>query len=175
MENVRLTEEQLRLLPDCQSFVDVVNRLSEDQFTYKQADGKWSVADVMQHLYLSARPIARLMTGPREVLLQWGKSDASSRTYDTISSTYQQILQTTVKAPAVFTPRPEDMDVDKSTIVERFLSVYQDLLDALGNWTDRELDGYIIPHPALGKLTVREMIHFTSAHTQHHLRLLPKA
>lgn len=66
------------------------------------------------------------------------------------------------------------MQVDKKTILQRFADVYQALIEAVGNWSEQELDRYVIPHPALGKLTILEMLHFTSAHTQHHLRLLPK-
>lgn len=173
MKNESLTTEQIRLLADSHAFIDVVNGLSEEQFT-QQPDGKWSVADVTQHLYLSARPVARLMTGPRDVLLQWGEPEKLSRTYDEIANTYQKVLATGVKAPATMSPRPEDMQVDKSTILQRFMSIYQALIEASGTWLEQELDRYMIPHPALGKLTVREMLHFTSAHTQHHLRLLPK-
>jgi hypothetical protein len=172
MENPPLTVEQHRLLTVCQDFVGVVDRFSEEEFA-RQPNGKWSVADVMQHLYLSARPVARLMTGPREVLLQWEKAREPSRAYEEIADTYQLILSTGVKAPATMSPRPEDMPVDRSIIVERFTGVYRTLSEAVGHWSDEELDEYTIPHPVLELLTVREMLHFTSAHTLHHLRLLP--
>ncbi|UFH56888.1 DinB family protein [Spirosoma sp. KNUC1025] len=173
METVSLTKEQLRLIAGCQAFVDVTKRSSEEQFHY-QPDGKWSVADVIQHLYLSARPLVKLMSGPRDVLLQWGKADAPSRAYEELATTYVQILATGVKAPAAFTPRPEDMNADKNAILERFTQEYQTLIKLIGTWSELDLDTYMVPHPAFGKLTVREMLHFTSAHTHHHLRLLPK-
>ncbi|WP_420151471.1 DinB family protein [Spirosoma sp.] len=173
MEQLRLSEQQKRLFADYQAFVNIVDGFSEEQF--KQHIGeKWAVADVVQHLYLSARPVARLMAGSRDVLLQWGKPDGESRAYDAISLAYQQRLRMGVKAPEPFTPRPEDMQADKRDIIERLVTTYQAIIEALNNWTDQELDDYVIPHPALGKLTVREMIQFISIHTQHHLRLLPK-
>lgn len=174
MEKVVLAEEQRRLLADCRAFVDVINNLSEKQFK-QQTNEQWSVADVVQHLYLSARPVTRLMMGPRDVLRQWGAPATESRTYDEIVATYQKILTAGAKAPAAMTPRLEDMDIDKRTIVERFTGVYRALIEAIDNWSAQELDQYVIPHPALGNLTVREMLHFTSAHTQHHLRLLPQS
>ncbi|RZL03090.1 MAG: DinB family protein [Pedobacter sp.] len=54
-------------------------------------------------------------------------------------------------------------------------AIYNDddvLMDAVKNWSTDELDEYCIPHPVLGKLTVREMIYFTSIHTEHHRQLL---
>ena len=172
---MQLTETSLKdlLTTDCQAFVDATNHLSDEQFT-QHLSGKWSVADVMQHLYLSARPVARLMTGPRNVLMQWGKADTPSRTYDEIAVNYAKVLGTGAKAPGTMSPRLEDMQVGKNVLVERFTSVYQMLADAIGSWSDQELDTYCMPHPVLGKLTVREMMIFTSVHTRHHLRLLFK-
>ena len=36
------------------------------------------------------------------------------------------------------------------------------------NWKDTQLDQYIVPHPLLGKITLREMGYFTIYHVQHH-------
>lgn len=160
-----------QLTDDCQAFIHHVRNLSEAQFIQHIAD-KWSVAEVMQHLYLSARPVARLIIGPRDVFMQWGKADAPSKTYDEIASLYTNVLATGAKAPLSMSPRPEDMQVDKQTVMERFTAVYQALTEALTSWSDQELDMYLIPHPALGKLTIREMLYFTSIHTHHHLERL---
>ncbi|GAB3509218.1 DinB family protein [Spirosoma knui] len=167
-------EIKTRLLTDCQAFLDVANQFSDEQFKTR-ANGKWSVADVMQHLYLSARPVARLMAGPRELLLQWGEPQQAYRPYEVIAETYKQVLQTGLKAPEAMSPRTEDMADDRALITERFQRVYETLVGAAQTWTDEELDRYVMPHPALGKLTVREMLDFTSIHTQHHLALLPVA
>jgi hypothetical protein len=162
-----------QLLADCQEFVEVTDKLSEDQFK-QQVDGKWSVAEVMQHLYLSARPVARLMAGPREVFSQWGQAEMPSRSYETIAAIYQKALTLRRQAPPSMSPRPEDMQVEKTVIIDRFSGIYQALTEAANGWSDDDLDLLLIPHPLLGYLTVREMLYFTSTHTQHHLRLLPK-
>ncbi|GAB3954179.1 DinB family protein [Spirosoma harenae] len=161
-----------RLLSDCQAFIDLANVLSEDQFRANTSD-KWSVAEVMQHLYLSARPVARLMTGPREVMIQWGRVESPTQNYNEVALTYQNVLGKGLKAPAMASPRPEDMAVEKQVIIDRFIGVYQALDDAINSWSEEELDEYSMPHPALGKLSVRQMLFFTSIHTQHHFRLLP--
>lgn len=159
------------LTADRQAFVDVANRLSDEEFQRHTGD-KWSVADVVQHLYLSARPVAKLMTGPREVLTQWGKADHHPKTYDQLAAEYSAVLATGMKAPTPFVPRPEDMNADKQVVIDRFTEVYRAVNDALAGWTEQELDEYCMPHPALGKLTVREMLYFISIHTQHHLNRL---
>lgn len=162
---------QDRLREDCQEFIKWADTLSDEQFT-EQLGGKWSVAEVMQHLYLSARPVARLLAGPRDVLNQWGKPETPIRGYDEIASTYKNVLSTGVKAPASMSPRPEDIQIERRDMVKRFEGVYDVLIRAVDEWTTYELDDYCIPHPVLGKLSVREMLYFTSIHTQHHLGLL---
>ncbi len=43
---------------------------------------------------------------------------------------------------------------------------------AIGKWNDRNPDRTLLPHPLLGKLTVREMLYFTIYHVEHHLNIL---
>ncbi len=43
------------------------------------------------------------------------------------------------------------------------------LLTNLERWSEQQLDTLRLPHPILGKLTVREMLFFTEFHTRHHL------
>jgi hypothetical protein len=153
------------------TFVNFANGLLEAQFS-QQANGKWSVADTMQHLFLSARPVARLMAGPRDAFRQWGYSNGSSRSYDEIADLYRRTLATGLKAPAALSPRSDDMQADRAVVVARFTDVYESLATAAGSWSADELDRYVMPHPALGIVTVREMLDFTDIHTQHHLSIV---
>ncbi|WP_046575641.1 DinB family protein [Spirosoma radiotolerans] len=165
---------QRQLDTDSQSFSGWADGLTDEQF-WASPNGKWSVAEVMQHLYLSARPVVRLLTGPRAVLAQWGRADRPSRSYHELGVAYRMALATGVKAPAAMSPRVDDMQITRDALMERFHSVYRSLIEATKNWSASELDEYCLPHPALGRLTVLEILYFTSIHTQHHLQLLQKA
>lgn len=162
---------QQQLLADSRQFTEFADACSDTEF-FRPLGDKWSVADVTQHLYLSARPVLKVMSGPKEVFLSWGTATGPSRAYEQIAAEYVRVLATGVKAPTPFVPRPEDMQVDKSTVLERFSTVYQSLAQVLEQWSEEELDTYCMLHPALGKITVREMLFFVSIHTHHHLRLL---
>lgn len=48
------------------------------------------------------------------------------------------------------------------------------LCASLDSFTEKELDQYVLPHPLLGKLTLREMMFFTIYHVQHHEVLTKK-
>ncbi|UPT65903.1 MAG: DinB family protein [Sphingobacteriales bacterium JAD_PAG50586_3] len=38
--------------------------------------------------------------------------------------------------------------------------------------SDSKLDTYLVPHPLLGKVTLREILFFTILHTEVHLEIL---
>ncbi|MCB9182399.1 MAG: DinB family protein [Flavobacteriales bacterium] len=41
-------------------------------------------------------------------------------------------------------------------------------------WSESDLERYLLPHPLLGKLTLREMLYFTLYHVQHHQALVQR-
>jgi hypothetical protein len=44
----------------------------------------------------------------------------------------------------------------------------------MGGWSERQLDRIRLPHPVLGKLSVREMLFFTLYHNQHHIEAVKR-
>jgi len=53
-------------------------------------------------------------------------------------------------------------------VLQRWQKVAAGLDAVLERWDDKRLDRYQLPHPVLGKLTVREMLFFTLYHNKHH-------
>jgi hypothetical protein len=41
----------------------------------------------------------------------------------------------------------------------------------ISRYPEKKLDSLILPHPLLGKLTLREMLYFTNYHVIHHHKL----
>lgn len=170
---MKIADLQTLLVEEAEAFEHYTVLFTEAEFT-NQPDGRWSVGDTTQHLFLSARPVRRLMAGPRDVVAQWGRANGLSRTYDVIKDMYRQALEKGVKAPLNLSPRPEDVAADKAIVVARLTETYLALASQLTHWSEEELDQYQIPHPALGLLSVREMLYFISIHTQHHINVLSK-
>lgn len=155
------------LLADCLAIAEKVNALSDNQYR-QRVDGKWSVADVLQHLYRSARPVLGLMTGSRDALLPFGPPANPGQTYELIQHNYYTALAGGLRAPDAFAPRNDDALESRQERVSRLLATYQALANAVANWTDTDLDTLAIPHPALGLLSMRQMLYFTQLHTRHH-------
>jgi hypothetical protein len=56
----------------------------------------------------------------------------------------------------------------KPALVQSISNEIKWLSEKLDKFTEEELDKYILPHPLLGKLTIREMMYFTIYHVLHH-------
>ena len=47
-------------------------------------------------------------------------------------------------------------------------SLYDKYTKNIDKLDEEDLDNYILPHPLIGKTTIREMLYFTIYHVQHH-------
>jgi len=61
---------------------------------------------------------------------------------------------------------------DRSVLIKRFEDELNDFVKVTNKWKEADMSVYIMPHPALGKLTINEFIIFTTFHTYHHLNNL---
>lgn len=133
----------------------------------------WSPADNVRHLLKSNRPVARALRLPKLLLLlRFGMTNGRSRRYAEIVSTYRQALAGGVTAGR-FAPRPLAPEERTGAARDRFVGELATSLDELAGaarrWSERALDRLRLPHPALGPLTVREMLFFTAYHNTHHV------
>ena len=60
----------------------------------------------------------------------------------------------------------------KPEILSRFQKECEDIKVITLEWSEEDLSSYVIPHPILGKFSVREMLYFTIFHTTHHYKAL---
>ena len=132
----------------------------------------WSPADNVRHLSKSIRPVAKALALPRIALLPFGWSLRRGRSYEEMRETYRAALAAGGKAGR-FTPSPrplpEDLDGGRASVMREHEEAADALRRALERWSESALDRWRLPHPLLGKLTVREMLLFTLYHNRHHL------
>ncbi|XWW47470.1 DinB family protein [Fibrella sp. USSR17] len=166
-----IDEVQAFLAAEAAAFNQFATPFSEATFA-ERPGSRWSVADTAQHLYLSSKPVLRLVAGPRDVFAQWGEAVQKSRSYSEVAAMYRLRLEAGQKAPANLSPRPDDVPADKATRLARLTDTYLGLASQLTGWSEDELDRYQIPHPALGLISVREMLYFVGIHTRHHIAVL---
>jgi len=104
---------------------------------------------------------------------KFGKPNRPGRSYDQLVQRYQEKLAaiTGAQAPSRFLP-DKIAESDKAERIARFRKEKEKLSKQISNWSEAKLDKCLLPHPLLGKLTLREMLFFTNYHTQHHLKIL---
>lgn len=155
------------------AFANYMTGLAEVAFTYTPA-GKWSAGQHLEHLLRSTRPVYMALGLPGFLLrLLFGKPNRQPRTYDELVAKYQAKLAAGGAASGRFVPPPVHF-VKKETKLHQFSQLQQKLQARVLHLSDTKLDKYLLPHPLLGKLTLREMLYFTIYHTEHHLTILHK-
>lgn len=144
----------------------VFGSVSEAEFKATR-EGRWTLAQNLDHLTRSGLAVAKALALPKLLLrLLFGKAD-QSRALPEIRSIYQQSLADGGEARGRFRPAGTD---SQSTALREWEDCSQLLLRNINRWKEPQLDTLRLPHPLIGKLTVREMLFFTLYHTQHHLQ-----
>ncbi|EAY25418.1 DinB family protein [Microscilla marina] len=142
--------------------------LTSAQFM-QASTGQWSVGQHLHHLVLSTLPINALLLGDIEHIKVFGALERDTWNYEQLVTQYQAYLTQGAKAKGKFVP-DELTPYDKQEVIEAFVQAKEALILAVEQWDDDQLDNYCIPHPLLGKLSVREMLFFTIYHTRHHFQ-----
>ena len=144
---------------------------SEQAFFHKPPE-KWSAAENLQHLILSTQPVIRALKLPKITLRTFGKPNRPCRTYPELVKRYLERLEgVEVAAPSAFLPK-DTLKTDKDSLIKTWTELEGKLCHQIEKWSEDKLNKYLLPHPLLGKLLVREVLFFTVYHTYHHLRIM---
>ena len=144
------------------------------ELLFYKPGGKWSVAENIQHLILSTGTTNLAFKVPSFLLrLIAGKPNRPSRTYDELLTKYNQKIEAGGSASARYIPKPLKIENVQPLLIKKWQLVTDRFLALVDkNTTEYKLDHYIIPHPLLGKITLRELCYFTIFHTLHHVKTI---
>jgi hypothetical protein len=152
------------------------NTFSTEEF-FRPLGQAWSPAENVRHLNKSNRAVAQALRLPTLILrLAFGRSQQPSRNYDELKQTYLAVLASGGKAGRFApTSRTEsDLQAWRVSIMTEREKVTRNLLSGISKWSETALDQYRLPHPLLGKLTLREMLYFTLYHNLHHVQVVER-
>jgi hypothetical protein len=165
---IPIIEQQLQKA--AKLFTSYCSTLPDNAFFHQPSD-KWSPAQQVRHL-ITATNTARVAFVLPKFIVRWigGKPNRPSRTYDELVAKYKSKLQQGGKAQGRYIPKPIPASYGKDRLLKSFATSMQLIAMTIQrNWNDDQLDKYIVPHPLLGKITLRELCYFTIYHTEHHL------
>lgn len=144
-------------------------KLAPAEFFAPQGDF-WSPAQHLDHLVRSVRPLVRALRLPKLALrLLFGRARTSRRPAEVVQ-VYLGKLAAGAGAGGAYLPASaaEKSRERQQELLAHWLAAGEALGTALERWQDAQLDAYQLPHPLLGKLTLREMVAWSLYHGHHH-------
>ena len=153
------------------AFNNYIAPLTKEQFE-ATPNGKWSAGQNLDHLIRAIKPLQPAFGLPKFVLrIMFGKTNRPSKTYDELVAKYKTKLAAGGRASGPFIPPLIGFE-KKDQLIKKYAAQKQKLIAKIEKQSEKDLDAYILPHPLLGKVTLREMLYFTIHHNEHHLMLL---
>ncbi len=169
LSSLSMTKEEIktRLINNHEDFANFILSLNEEKFIYSKEE-KWTAGQQLDHIYRAVAPLSKALDLPKILLrIIIGKANRPSRSYEELVAKYQSKLQEGGKASGRFIPL-EIHFAQKDQLKGALKKIVLKLCQHLDKFSEKDLDHYILPHPLLGKLTLREMLYFTIFHVNHH-------
>lgn len=146
----------------------------DSSFWEKTPEGKWSTGQHVIHLVQSTKPLVRALGLPN-FILKWkfGTSNRPSRTFLETTNRYEEKLTQAKGFVSRFSANMPTTSVsDSQNWLETFSKLNNKLNRKIANLSSKHLDTIILPHPLMGKITLREILMWNAYHTEHHLHVL---
>lgn len=149
------------------NFIDFVNTLPDIRFTASPY-GKWSAGQQLDHLIKSIRPVSSALGFPKITLRYFGTNQLPVRSYEQLAGQFSKVVAAGAVAGRAYHPGVV-YPAQRPALIQGFLLQKARLIEKLASWSEKDLDKYRLPHPLLGKITIREMLYSIVYHNEHHL------
>lgn len=144
-------------------FLASIEGLSEAQWRYKPAPGRWSVAEVAEHIALSEGLILQLVTD-RVMKTPAARPPAGSATDEAV---VKVIADRSGKAQAPEVLKPTGRWAAREDLTKDFLAGRGDTI-AYVKGTQDDLRAHSAPHPALKTIDAYQWVLLLAAHSARH-------
>lgn len=148
----------------------------DENLLFKKPGEKWSAAENIQHLIISTNTTTLAFSLPK-FLVRWigGKPNRESRSFEDVKTKYYKKLSEGGRASARFVPKPIEFKYGRQRLLYKWNKATEKFIRMLKyKRTEKDLDNYLVKHPLLGRITLRELCYFTVFHTKHHLAAIQK-
>jgi hypothetical protein len=140
----------------------------------KGPEEKWTLGQHIQHLVDSLQLLNNALSYPRFFLkYKFGVCNREPRSYDRVAKNYEEKLSLNKDIARNFNKKlKKPTSQDRERLLTRFQIQQKKLQYKTKKISEHNLDTLIIPHPLMGKMTIREIIMWTAHHTEHHTESL---
>lgn len=150
-----------------EQFLQLLGRIPDDAFFIPVAEGKWTPAQQLDHIHKSTGAFNMALLLPKLMWKGFGVAKRPSRSYEDLIADYHTCLAEGGKSTAKFLPADVKLH-QRGVLTAELRTIIENMCKRIGKLSEADLDKYRLPHPLLGKLTLREMAEFTVYHVQHH-------
>jgi hypothetical protein len=160
-----------RLIINHQQFATYVSKLDDQSFMFSLNNEKWTAGQQLDHILRSLMPLNLILSFPKWMMkLIFSKANRPSKTYEALVAKYVQKLERGGRASKQFIPHTIET-AKKEVLKNKVEQSVSKLCRLLTKYSEQEMDTLVLPHPLLGKITLREMMYFTIYHVEHHHNL----
>ncbi|MBN8191239.1 DinB family protein [Bacillus sp. NTK074B] len=153
-------EKEIKTIEDIRSEVlDSVNHLTDEQLNEELEADRWTIMQVLDHLYLMERSLTKTI----QLTLEKGEEQEveSKPVHFTVDRS------TKVDAPPFVVPTEEELTLQE--MKDKLASSRNDLLTFLDTTSKEALQRKAYPHPIFGHIRLDEWISFIGFHEKRHL------
>jgi hypothetical protein len=154
------------------ALIDYVNGLTDEELAFNEA-GRWNAGQQLQHVYLCLDVISKAMASKAYIEQTFGRIDREVKTYDEVLDWYRAGLANGGKAPERFEPGPFELG-QMGPLAAAMNDLLARLREQIVAYTDAELDSLVLPHPFLGRMTIREMLFLMTEHPLVHRKSIER-
>lgn len=137
-------------------------------------EGKWTTGQHMLHLVNSCKLLNKALGYPKFLIkYKFGVSNREGRNYEAVAKRYdERLAESQEKAKAFNKDLATPSIKEKKHLISSLQIQNKKLQYKTRKLKDRHLDTLLLPHPLMGRMTLREIIMWTDHHTKHHLSIL---
>jgi hypothetical protein len=152
-------------------FIKLISNLNKEEFEIN-INNKWSAGQDLVHIIKLYSILNIAYSLPTTLLrILYGINKNEQRSYEQLQTIYKKALEHGAKSPAIYIPKPVFFE-SKDILIKKLESLNEIFIGKINKKSDHDLDTIRLPHPIIGKISLREMSIFTSLHTIHHFELL---
>lgn len=141
------------------TLLDQVEGLSDEDLNKKPSADEWSVKQVLEHLYLMEGAITKTIKD------QLASSEVETVDDKPIERSTNRDMK--VESPDFATPGDDFLKLDD--LKQRLAGTHEGLKEVAANTDDAQLELKAYPHPAFGKLSLKQWIPFVGYHELRHI------
>ena len=148
-------------------FIKYIKGLSDGDYLF-QPEEKWSAQQQLEHIVMCIKPLVQVFSLPQQIIDEkFGKTNRPSTSYPELLSEYAEKLATGGKAPLQYVPEKESK-IKRNELLESLRLLINELMIKVDIFEEEDLETSLIPHPLLGKITLKEMLYNAIYHVEHH-------